>query len=45
MTEDQADYGIKGYIQSHPEEYKSEIHEHLFTEEEIKDMAQSLRRQ
>ncbi|MBU0706729.1 hypothetical protein KJ807_05955 [Patescibacteria group bacterium] len=33
---------LKGYIQRNPEEYKSEIHEYLFTEEEIKDMSQSL---
>jgi len=34
---------MKDYIQRNPEEYRAEIHEHLFTEEELQDLSQSLR--
>ena len=33
---------LKEYIQENPEEYNSD-YEHLFTEQEIKDMSMSLR--
>jgi hypothetical protein len=38
------DDALKDYIQRHPEEYEAEIHEHLFTKEELNNLSQSLRR-
>ena len=37
------DDALKEYIQRNPLEYNAKFHEHLFTEEELQDLSQSLR--